>query len=183
MGLDRSRVGRRKHAHRGYCHNSRCHHHQSLDLSKLRDKLGTDALRCYDLIPKLKCAECGAGDKRATPQTEFSQLRRIHLDTSAAWVHRYPHLGEGLSERQQFACRKLNLSCSHTPVRFANWAIASPTLPAANSGSSTRKARPDTIATFCGCDAKGLAPRRNARKAAQMPPMPVFRGLVCPPPD
>ena len=45
---------------KAYCHNSRCHHRQSLDLAKLRDKLGPDApAMAGDLIPKLKCAKCG----------------------------------------------------------------------------------------------------------------------------
>ena len=43
-----------------YCHNPRCHHHQGLDLAKLRDKLDPDApAMSDDLIPKLKCAKCG----------------------------------------------------------------------------------------------------------------------------
>ena len=43
-----------------YCHDPRCHHHQRLDLAKLRDKLGPDApAMADDLIPKLKCTRCG----------------------------------------------------------------------------------------------------------------------------
>ena len=43
-----------------YCHNPRCHHHQALDLIKLRDKLGPDAAAMADdVVPKLKCAKCG----------------------------------------------------------------------------------------------------------------------------
>lgn len=43
-----------------YCHNSRCHHHQVLDMVKLRDRLGPDhgSMR-DDLVPKLVCSECG----------------------------------------------------------------------------------------------------------------------------
>jgi hypothetical protein len=41
-------------------HNPRCHHNQRLDLEKLRDRFGPDALAMADdLIPLLKCAKCG----------------------------------------------------------------------------------------------------------------------------
>jgi len=43
-----------------FCHNSRCHHNQLLDMQKLKDKLGADApAMADDLIPKLRCAKCG----------------------------------------------------------------------------------------------------------------------------
>ena len=44
-----------------HCHNSPCNHNQKLDLAKLRDRFGPDALAMADdLIPKLKCAKCGS---------------------------------------------------------------------------------------------------------------------------
>ncbi|MER9710143.1 hypothetical protein NKJ13_07725 [Mesorhizobium sp. M0174] len=43
-----------------FCHNSRCHHNQTLNLEKLKAKLGPDApAMADDLIPKLRCAKCG----------------------------------------------------------------------------------------------------------------------------
>jgi len=43
-----------------YCHSSACGHHSSLDLEKLRDRLGPDApAMSDDLKPKLRCARCG----------------------------------------------------------------------------------------------------------------------------
>ncbi|MER9706061.1 hypothetical protein NKJ10_17700 [Mesorhizobium sp. M0204] len=43
-----------------FCHNSRCHHNQALDLGKIKAKLRPDApAMADDLIPKLKCARCG----------------------------------------------------------------------------------------------------------------------------
>jgi hypothetical protein len=43
-----------------YCHDPACRHHQPLDLLKLRDKLGPDALAMADdLTPKLRCSKCG----------------------------------------------------------------------------------------------------------------------------
>ncbi|MER9130651.1 hypothetical protein [Mesorhizobium sp. M0768] len=43
-----------------FCHNSRCHHNQLLNLEKLKAKLGPDApAMADDLIPKLRCAKCG----------------------------------------------------------------------------------------------------------------------------
>jgi hypothetical protein len=42
-----------------YCHA--CNRHKSLDLEKLRDKLGPDApAMADDLTPKLKCERCGS---------------------------------------------------------------------------------------------------------------------------
>lgn len=42
-----------------YCHRSSCHHREVLDLGKLRDRFGPDALAMADdLIPKLRCAKC-----------------------------------------------------------------------------------------------------------------------------
>lgn len=44
-----------------YCHVSDCHHHQVLDLEKLRDRLGPDApAMANDLEPKLRCSKCGS---------------------------------------------------------------------------------------------------------------------------
>jgi hypothetical protein len=45
---------------RAYCHNSHCHHNQSLDLEAWRDRLGPDAPAMADeLTPRLKCGKCG----------------------------------------------------------------------------------------------------------------------------
>jgi len=42
-----------------YCHNSRCHHNQPLNLEALLDRLGPDMpAMADDLIPKLKCGRC-----------------------------------------------------------------------------------------------------------------------------
>lgn len=43
-----------------YCHEPTCRHNQTLDLLKLRDKLGPDAeAMADDLLPKLRCSKCG----------------------------------------------------------------------------------------------------------------------------
>lgn len=43
-----------------YCHEPSCRHHQSLDLVKLRDRLGPDApAMADDLITRLRCSKCG----------------------------------------------------------------------------------------------------------------------------
>lgn len=43
-----------------YCHDTACAHHQLLDLTKLRDRLGPDALAmAVDLEPRLRCSKCG----------------------------------------------------------------------------------------------------------------------------
>lgn len=46
--------------YRAYCQNTKCGHHQVLDMIALRDRLGPDhgAFR-DDLAHKLKCSKCG----------------------------------------------------------------------------------------------------------------------------
>ena len=42
------------------CQKAPCHHHQTLDLVKLRDRFGPDApAMSDDLTPKMRCAKCG----------------------------------------------------------------------------------------------------------------------------
>jgi hypothetical protein len=42
-----------------YCHD--CNHSKKLDLAKLRDRFGPDALAMADdIIPRLKCEKCGS---------------------------------------------------------------------------------------------------------------------------
>jgi len=41
------------------CQNSRCNHHQRLDLLSLAARLGSDTPAMHDdLVPRLKCSKC-----------------------------------------------------------------------------------------------------------------------------
>lgn len=43
-----------------YCHNPKCQHRSTLDLLKLRDRLGPDhGALSDDLMPHLVCSKCG----------------------------------------------------------------------------------------------------------------------------
>jgi hypothetical protein len=45
----------------GHCQNSKCNHHQELDLEMLKERLGPDApaTMADDLKSRLKCSKCG----------------------------------------------------------------------------------------------------------------------------
>jgi|EndMetStandDraft_8_1072994.scaffolds.fasta_scaffold222322_3 hypothetical protein len=46
-----------------YCHNAACHHKQTLNLAKLRDRFGPDAPAMeWDIRPKLHCNKCDGND-------------------------------------------------------------------------------------------------------------------------
>lgn len=71
-----------------YCHNHRCHHNQRLDLAVLKARLGPDApAMADDLIPKLRCAQCGGKDVGliySPDTTPTRDLRSPHRRTKDA---------------------------------------------------------------------------------------------------
>ncbi|WP_394890476.1 hypothetical protein ACG873_03580 [Mesorhizobium sp. AaZ16] len=60
-----------------YCHNSRCHHRQVLEMTKLRDRLGPDHGAMHDdLVPLLVCSKCG-GKKIGLIRSPKGNERRL----------------------------------------------------------------------------------------------------------
>lgn len=46
-----------------YCHNPKCRHHATLDMLKLRDRLGPDHGCLHDdIIHLFRCSKCGSKD-------------------------------------------------------------------------------------------------------------------------
>lgn len=63
-----------------FCHNSKCHHNQALDLEAIKAKLGPDApAMSDDLIPKLKCARCGGKQVGLTYTPDYDELKRADV--------------------------------------------------------------------------------------------------------
>ena len=60
-----------------HCHRSACHHSQLLDLVKLRERFGPDMPAMHDdLVPKLRCAQCGGKEVGLTLSPRSNESRR-----------------------------------------------------------------------------------------------------------